>query len=149
MNVILGVSSGLLAAVALGSALIWTLIGVEQPTPTTAAALPAPDPSALEWYDVASWESSGNNDSAAFHISADSWRVLWEAPHDSVGNGKFAIHVYNPDGFFVRLLYDTADYPESELDGSLRGSLVVLDSGDYFLRALTSRDYHLTVQELR
>ena len=133
---------------ALGSALAWTLSGGEQPTPTTAIQV-TPDPSILEWFDVSSWESSGDDDSPAFHISADSWRVMWVAPHDVVGDGRFAIHVYNPDGFFVRVMYDTANSPELKLEGSLRGSLELPDSGEYFLRALTGRDYHLTVQELR
>ena len=86
----------------MGSALSWTLSGGDQPTPI--AAIPEnPGPSTLEWYDVVSWESSGENDSPAFHVSADSWRVNWVAPHDTEGDGRFAIHVYNPDGEFPEL----------------------------------------------
>ena len=133
---------------AFGSALAWTLTEGEEPRPTRPIAA-TPDASTLQWHDVASWESSGDDDSPSFHISADSWRILWDAPHDTEGDGEIAIHVYNPDGYFVRLLYDTAHSPELNLEGSLRGSLDMQDPGEYFLRALTGRDYHLTVQELR
>ena len=74
---------------------------------------------------------------------------MWLAPYDPEEDGRFAIHVYNPDGIFVRVLYDTADTPQLELERLLNGSLQVPDSGKYFLRALTGRDYHVTVQELR
>lgn len=34
--------------------------------------------------------------------------MLSVTPHDSVGDGSFAVHVYNPSGPFAVKLYDTA-----------------------------------------
>ena len=140
------VSAVFLAAIVLAAVLVWTGIGDRQPTP---APPPAPDPSTFEWHDVASWESSGDDDSPPFHISAGSWRVIWAAPHDSVEDGSFAVHVYNPNGLFVVSLYDTADDPYRNFDGPMRGTLKLGGPGDFFLRIKTARAYQVTVQELR
>ena len=187
-NVLMRVSAALLAAVAVGSALAWTLLGGQEPIPAavtspapdpaplggqqpipaavtspvadpatlggqqpipTAMATAVPDPATLGWHDVASWESSSDDDGPVFRILAESWRVSWLAHRDSVGDGEFAVHIYNSDGLLVRKLYDTTDLPGMALDNPIRGNLMLSDSGDYFVRALTSRGYHFTVQELR
>ena len=145
-NVLTGVFAVFLAAVALAAILVWTGIGDRQPAPVTP---PTPDPSTFEWHDVASWESSGSDDSPSFHVSADTWRVMWVAPDDSVGDGSFAVHVYNPDGLFLLNLYDTGDSLGVSFDGPLRGTLGLPGPGDYFLRVKTDRDYSVTIQELR
>ena len=143
----------LLAGVGLAAVLILTGVIEGKPTPAQQSPLPvstpALDPSTFEWTDVASWESSGDDDSPPFHISGDSWRILWVTPRDSVGDGSFAIHVYDPNGLFLVDLFDTAHAPESDFDAPIRGGLHLSDPGDYFIRVKTAREYQLTIQQLR
>lgn len=147
-NIITGVAAVLLAVVSLAAILVWT--GVIERQPSTAPGTPsAPDTPTSEWLEIASWESSGGGDSLPFPVSADTWRVMWTASHDSVGDGRFALQVYNPDGLFLLELYDTANNPDRNFDGPLRGTLGVPGPGDFFIRTITTRDYNLTVQELR
>ena len=131
--------------VALAAILVWTGIGDREPTPAPVTR----DPSTFSWQDVASWESSGDGDGPPFHISAETWRVMWVAPHDEVGDGSFGVDVYDTDGLFLLNLYDTADAPRIVFDGPLRGTLGLPGPGDFFLRTVTARDYQVTVQELR
>ena len=141
----------LLAGVGLAAVLVWAGVIERQPTsPSPAGSRATPIP-ADAWQDVASWASSGDDDSPQFHISAGIWRVLWIAVHDAVGDGSFAVHIYNSDGLFLLNLYDTAGDPERNFDGPLRGALGVPDAvaGDYFLRVVTDRVYEVTVQETR
>ena len=145
-NVLTVASAVFLAAVALAAVRVWTGIGDRQAAPVTSRA---PDTSALEWHDIASWESSGSSDSPSFHVSAETWRVTWSAAHDGVGDGSFAIHVYNPDGLFLLELYDTANTPGFDFDGPLHGTLGHLGPGDFLLRIKSARDYKITVQEPR
>jgi len=116
--------------------------------PSAQVPQPTPDPFALDWVDVTAWQASGNDESPSFHISAATWRVVWLAPHDSVGDGSFAVDVYNSDGTYFLELYDTAEHPEIGLDGPLGGTLGMRGPGDFFLRLRTARDYDVTVQEL-
>ena len=143
----------ILAAVVLAAILIWTGNSDRQTNPspvTTALETPtAPDPSTLEWLNVTSWDYSSDDVSPPFHISARTWRVMWKAPHDSVGDGSFAVDVYNGDGTYFLDLYDTADAPGRSFDGPLTGTLGIDVRGDFFLRVSTTRNYEITVQELR
>ena len=150
-NIITGVAALLLAAVGVAAILVWAGVIERQPTPTPApVALPAATPIPADaWQDVASWVSSGRDDSPPFHVSADAWRVMWVATNDSVGDGSFAVHIYNPDGLFLLNLYDTADDPKRNFDGPIRGTLGVPGAGDFFIRVITDRDYQVTVQEPR
>ena len=147
------VSAVFLAAVALAAVLVWTGIGDRQPTPAPVTQQPVTqttlDPSTFEWQDVASWDSSGDDDGPPFQISAETWRVHWRTPRDPGGDGSLAIHVYNPDGLFLLTLYDTADSPGFDFDVPLTGTLGLPGPGDFFLRIITARDYQVTVQELR
>ena len=127
----------------MAAVVVLTGIFERPPTPTL------PNPLTAEWDDVTAWESSGDYDSPPFHIQAEIWRVTWVAPHDSVGDGSFAVHVYNPDGLFLLNLYDTANDPERNFDGPFRGSLGLPGPGDYFLRIITDRDYQVKIQEQR
>lgn len=165
-NIITGVAALLLAAVGVAAILVWAGVIERQPTPATVAtatvatatvvtatvttatgARTAPVSPAFAWFDVASWESSGNDVSSVFHIEAGIWRVMWVTPHDSAGDGSFAIDVYNGDGTYALDLYDTADNVGIEFGGALRGTLGVRGAGDYFLQIRTARDYEVTVQE--
>ena len=165
-NLITVAAAVLLAAVSVAAILVWAGVIERQPTPatvatatvatatvTTATVAPevvtrtAPGSSAFAWFDVASWESSGNDVSPLFHIEAGIWRVMWVTPHDSAGDGSFAIDVYNGDGTYALDLYDTADNVGIEFGGALRGTLGVRGAGDYFLQIRTARDYEVTVQE--
>ena len=119
--------------------------GVQEQEPV--AGQQTPILSNLSWADVTSWKSTGTDDSPPFHISAETWRVLWVAAH--APDGSFAVHVYKPNGLFVVSLYDTADDPDRNFDGPLRGVLRLGGPGDFFLRIKTARDYEVTVQELR
>ena len=156
-NLISGAVAVLLAGAGLAAILVWTGVIESQPsTPATVAtATVAPalvtrtalGSSAFAWFDVASWESSGNDVSPPFHIEAGIWRVMWVTPHDSAGDGSFAIDVYNGDGTYALDLYDTADNVGIDFGGALRGTLGVREEGDYFLQIRTARDYEVTVQE--
>ena len=155
-NLITVAAAVLLAAVSVAAILVWAGVIERQPTPATvitATVAPelvtrtAPGSSAFAWFDVASWESSGNDVSSVFHIEAGIWRVMWVTPHDSAGDGSFAIDVYNGDGTYALDLYDTADNVGIEFGGALRGTLGVRGAGDYFLQIRTARDYEVTVQE--
>ena len=156
----------MLAGAGLAAILVWAGVIERQPTPatvapatvatatvTTATVAPeqvtrtAPGSSAFAWFDVASWESSGNDVSPLFHIETGIWRVMWVTPHDSAGDGSFAIDVYNGDGTYALDLYDTADNVGIDFGGPLRGTLGVRGAGDYFLQIRTARDYEVTVQE--
>jgi hypothetical protein len=152
-NVLTVTAAVFLAAVTLAAVLVWSGIGDRPPPPAPATPAPvtpmAPDPSTLEWRDVATWQSSGNDENPVFHISAATWRVMWAAPNDEVGDGSFALDVYNGDGTYFRDLYDTADHLGRSFDGPLRGSLGINGGGDFFLRVRTARNYEVTVQELR
>ena len=152
-NIITLVGAAFLIGVGLAAILVWTGVLERQTNsePVTAARVtpPALDPSTFEWYDVASWDSSGDDDSPAFQIEAEFWRVMWVAPHDSVGDGSFTVAVYNADGTFYFDLYDTADNIEMIFDGPLSGTLGLPGAGGYFLRVTTARDYEVTVQEAR
>ena len=149
-NVITGVAAVLLATVALAAVLVWAGVIERQPTSVSAPATPtAFDASAVEWVDVASWQSSGDDNSPPFNIEAETWQVVWVAVNDSVGDGSFAVHIYKPDGLFLLNLYDTADDPKRNFDGPIRGTLGVQGSGDFFIRVITDRDYQVTVQEPR
>ena len=143
-----GVLAVFLAAVGLAAILVWTGIGDRPPTPAPTTP-PTPDPSTFQWQDIASWDSSGDDDSPSFHVSAETWRVMWVTPHDTVADGSFAIHVYNPDGLFLLELYNTRDSAGIDFAGPLRGTLGLPGPGDFFLRTITARDYQVTVQELR
>lgn len=152
-NIITFVGAAFLIGVGLAAILVWTGL-VERQTnselvTTTTVAPPAFDPSTFEWYDVAFWDSSGDDDSPAFQIEAEFWRVMWVAPHDSVGDGSFAVAVYNADGTYYFDLYNTADNVTMNFDGPLSGTLAVPGAGSYFLRVTTDRDYEVTVQEAR
>ena len=152
-NIITLVGAAFLIGVGLAAILVWTGV-IERQTdsePVTAATVspPALDPSTFEWYDVASWDSSGDDDSPTFQIEAEFWRVMWVAPHDSVGDGSFTVAVYNADGTYYSDLYDTADSIGMKFDGPLSGTLAVPGAGGYFLRLKTARDYEVTVQEAR
>ena len=155
-NLITVAAAVLLAAVSVAAILVWAGVIERQPTPATvitATVAPelvtrtAPGSSAFAWFDVASWESSGNDVSPLFHIEAGIWRVMWVTPHDSAGDGSFAIDVYNGDGTYALDLYDTADNVGIDFGGSFRGTLGVRGAGDYFLKIRTARDYEVTVQE--
>ena len=161
-NLISGAAAVLLAGAGLAAILVWTGVIERQPstpatvataTVTTATVAPALvtrtalGSSAFAWFDVASWESSGNDVSPPFHIEAGIWRVMWVTPHDSAGDGSFAIDVYNGDGTYALDLYDTADNVGIDFGGPLRGTLGVRGAGDYFLQIRTARDYEVTVQE--
>lgn len=155
-NLITVAAAVLLAAVSVAAILVWAGVIERQPTPATvitATVAPelvtrtAPGSSAFAWFDVASWESSGNDVSPLFHIETGIWRVMWVTPHDSAGDGSFAIDVYNGDGTYALDLYDTADNVGIDFGGSLRGTLGVRGAGDYFLQIRTARDYEVTVQE--
>ena len=151
-NLISGAAAVLLAGAGLAAILVWTGVIERQPgTPAASAVVTpsAPDLSSLEWFDVATWDSSGNDDSPPFHIKAEIWRVMWRSLHDSVGNGSFAVDIYNGDGTYFLDLYDTASTPETNFDGPLTGTLGIDAPGDFFLRISTSRKYEVTVQELR
>ena len=152
-NIIILVGAAFLIGVGLAAILVWTGVVERQANsePVTAATVtpPALDPSTFEWYDVASWDSSGDDDSPPFQIEAEFWRVVWVAPHDSVGDGSFTVAVYNADGTYYFDLYDTADSRGSIFDGPLSGTLAVPGAGGYFLRLKTARDYEVTVQEAR
>ena len=150
-NLITVAAAVLLAAVSVAAILVWAGVIERQPTPATVApelvTRTAPGSSAFAWFDVASWESSGNDVSPPFHIEAGIWRVMWVTPHDSAGDGSFAIDVYNGDGTYALDLYDTADNVGIDFGGPLRGTLGVRGAGDYFLQIRTARDYEVTVQE--
>ena len=160
-NLITVAAAVLLAAVSVAAILVWAGVIERQPTPATVATATvapatvapalvtrtAPGSSAFAWFDVASWESSGNDVSPLFHIETGIWRVMWVTPHDSAGDGSFAIDVYNGDGTYALDLYDTADNVGIEFGGALRGTLGVRGAGDYFLQIRTARDYEVTVQE--
>ena len=155
-NLITVAAAVLLAAVSVAAILVWAGVIERQPTPATVAPATvapalvtrtAPGSSAFAWFDVASWESSGNAVSPPFHIEAGIWRVIWVTPRDSAGDGSFAIDVYNGDGTYALDLYDTADNVGIDFGGPLRGTLGVRGAGDYFLQIRTARDYEVTVQE--
>ena len=158
-NLIPVAAAVLLAAVSVAAILVWAGVIERQPTPATVAPATvapatvatvtrtAPGSSAFAWFDVASWESSGNDVSPPFHIEAGIWRVMWVPPHDSAGDGSFAIDVYNGDGTYALALYDTAHNVGIDFGGPLRGTLGVRGAGDYFLQIRTARDYEVTVQE--
>ena len=152
-NVLIVVSAVILAAMALAGMLVWYGTGdtkdAESTEPSSRLPQPPPDPSTLDWVDVTAWQSSGNDESPRFHISAGTWRVMWLTPHDGVGDGSFAVDVYNSDGTYYMDLYDTADHLGLKFDGPLRGTLGIHGPGDFFLRLRTARDYEVTVQELR
>ena len=152
-NVLIVVSAVFLAAMALAGMLVWYGTGDTKDAGSTepSSRLPQPtsDPSTLDWVDVTAWQSSGNDESPRFHISAGTWRVMWLTPHDGVGDGSFAVDVYNSDGTYYLDLYDTADHLDLKFDGPLRGTLGIDGPGDFFLRLRTARDYEVTVQELR
>ena len=152
-NVLIVVSAVFLAAMALAGMLVWYGTGdtkdAESTEPSSRLPQPTPDPSTLDWVDVTAGQSSGNDESPRFHISAGTWRVMWLAPHDGVGDGSFAVDVYNSDGTYYLDLYDTADNLGIKFDGPLRGTLGIHGPGDFFLRLRTARDYEVTVQELR
>ncbi len=152
-NVLIVVSAVFLAAMALAGMLVWYGTGdtkdAESTEPSSRLPQPTPDPSPLDWVDVTAWQSSGNDESPRFHISAGTWRVMWLTPHDGVGDGSFAVDVYNSDGTYYLDLYDTADHSGLKFDGPLRGTLGIHGPGDFFLRLRTARDYEVTVQELR
>ena len=152
-NVLIVVSAVFLAAMALAGMLVWYGTGDTKDAgstePSSRLPQPTPDPSTLDWVDVTAWQSSGNDESPRFHISAGTWRVIWLAPHDGVGDGSFAVDVYNSDGTYYLDLYDTADHLGLKFDGPLRGTLGIDGPGDFFLRLRTARDYEVTVQELR
>ena len=101
-NVLIVVSAVFLAAMALAGMLVWYGTGDTKDAgstePSSRLPQPTPDPSTLDWVDVTAWQSSGNDESPRFHISAGTWRVMWLAPHDGVGDGSFAVGVYNSDG---------------------------------------------------
>ena len=147
-NLITGAAAVLLAGAGLAAILVWTGVIERQPG-TPAETRSTPDSSTLDWHEIASWESSGDDDSPHFQIDAETWRVMWVAPHDQVADGAFAVHVYRPDGLFLLNLYDTADSPEIDFKGPLRGTLGLPGPGEYFLRMITARDYQVTIQELR
>ena len=152
-NIITLVGAAFLIGVGLAAILVWTGVVERQtdsePVTVATATPPALDPSTFEWYDVASWDSSGDDDSPPFQIEAGFWRVMWVAPHDSVGDGSFTVAVYNADGTYYFDLYDTADSISINFDGPLTGTLGVPGAGGYFLRVTTARDYEVTVQEAR
>ncbi len=152
-NVLIVVSAVFLAAMALAGMLVWYGTGDTKDAGSTepSSRLPQPtlDPSTLDWVDVTAWQSSGNDESPRFHISAGTWRVMWLTPHDGGGGGGFAVDVYNSDGTYYLDLYDTADHSGLKFDGPLRGTLGIHGPGDFFLRLRTARDYEVTVQELR
>ena len=152
-NVLIVVSAVFLAAMALAGMLVWYGTGDTKDAgstePSSRLPQPTPDTSTLDWVYVTAWQSSGNDESPRFHISAGTWRVMWLAPHDGVGDGSFAVDVYNSDGTYYLDLYDTADHLELKFDGPLRGTLGINGPGDFFLRLRTARDYEVTVQELR
>ena len=152
-NIITLVGAAFLIGVGLAAILVWTGVLERQTNsePVTAARVTPPvlDPSTFEWYDVASWDSSGDDDSPPFQIEAETWRVMWVSPHDLVADGAFAVHVYRPDGLFLLNLYDSADSAGIDFAGPLRGALGLPGPGEYFLRIFTARDYQVTVQELR
>ena len=152
-NVLIVVSAVFLAAMALAGMLVWYGTGDTKDAgstePSSRLPQPNPNPSTLDWVDVTAWQSSGNDESPRFHISAGTWRVMWLAPHDGVGDGSFAVDVYNSDGTYYLDLYDTADHLDLKFDGPLRGTLGIDGPGDFFLRLRTARDYEVTVQELR
>ena len=152
-NIITLVGAAFLICVGLAAILVWTGVLERQTNsePVTAAKVtpPAFDPSTFEWYDVTSWDSSGDDDSPPFHVEAEFWRVMWVAPHDSVGDGSFTVAVYNADGTYYSDLYDTADSIGMKFDGPLTGTLAVPGAGGYFLRFTTARDYEVTVQQAR
>ena len=152
-NVLIVVSAVFLAAMALAGMLVWYGTGDTKDAgstePSSRLPQPTPDPSTLDWVYVTAWQSSGNDESPRFHISAGTWRVMWLAPHDGVGDGSFALDVYNSDGTYFLDLYDTADHLGLKFDGPLRGTLGIHGPGDFFLRLRTARDYEVTVQELR
>lgn len=120
-----------------------------RPTNPSAQVPHPPARSTLDWVDVTAWRSSGNDESPSFHISAGTWRVAWLTPNDTVGDGSFALDVYNNDGTYFMGLYDTADHLGMVFDGPLRGTLGVIGSGDFYLVFRTARDYEVAVQELR
>lgn len=142
-NIVTGLAAVLLAGVGVAAILVWAGVIERQPTSS------APASSTFEWLDVSSWESAGGGDSPPFRIEAETWRVVWVATHDSIGDGSFTIHVYSPDGLFLLNLYDTADSQSVNFDGPIRGTLGLPGPGEYFLRITTDRDYHLAVQEQR
>lgn len=147
-NLITVVAAVLLAGAGLAAILVTTGVFERQPG-APAETRSTPDPSTLEWHEIASWESSGDDDSPHFQIEAETWRVMWVSPHDQVAEGAFAVHVYRPDGRFLLNLYDTADSAGIDFAGPLRGALGLPGPGEYFLRMITARDYQVTVQELR
>ena len=147
-NIVTGVAAAFLIGVGLAVVLVWTGV-VERQASTAPVTLPAPDLSNFEWQDVASWNSSGDDDSSPFQIESEFWRVMWVAPHDSVGDGSFAVAVYNADGTYYVDLYNTADSIGLNFDGPLRGTLVIPGAGGFFLRVTTARNYDVTVQEAR
>ena len=152
-NIITLVCAAFLIGVGLAAILVWTGVIERQtnsePVTATKVTPSALDLSAFEWDDVDSWDSSGNDDSPPFQIEAEFWRVMWVAPHDSVGDGSFTVAVYNADGTYYFDLYDTADSYGMNFDGPLSGTLGVPGAGAYFLRVTTARDYEVTVQEAR
>ena len=75
--------------------------------------------------------------------------MVWVAAHDGVGDGRFAVDVYNSDGTYYLDLYDTADHLGLEFDGPLLGTLCINGPGDFYLYIRTTRDYEVNVQELR
>ena len=152
-NIITLVGAASLIGVGLAAILVWTGVvewqtNSEPVTVTTVTPL-ALDLSTFEWDDVASWDSSGDDDSPHFQIEAEFWRVVWVAPHDSVGDGSFTVAVDYADGTYYSDLYDTADSIGMKFDGPLSGTLAVPGAGGYFLRLTTARDYEVTVQEAR
>ena len=110
---------------------------------------PTPDIPPSEWGKLDNWVRDGDNDTPNFHVDSVLWRVVWEANTDLIGRGDFTVHVYNVDGTFYKFLFDSTLYDDSTLEGPLTGTLGVRGSGDFFLRASTTRSYEIGVEEAR
>ena len=99
------------------------------------------------WVEVQSWQSQGNGDSPIFRIAEDSWRVVWRAEIDSVGEGRLIILAYSSDGTLVTELFNTRDIPESALRNPSVGALGLRGPGEFFIRVETTRAYNITMEE--
>jgi len=121
----------------------WSLI-VEQyiPTDEERAIIEARDEAAQDWQDLGEYDGSGEQDTAAFTVTQNRWRVKWsaEAPpgwsNDSLG---FHVALYRQDG---QLLSEVCDSTEAAHDAK-----EFFGPGSYFLRISGQSKWNLVVQQ--
>lgn len=88
---------------------------------------------------VARWDGKGIKNTETFHISSDTWSIIWDTRPGKYGDMNFQIYLYDSDGH----LKDVA----ANVIGKDTGYTIERGAGDYYLKINTGQPYTVEVDQ--